>query len=119
MIKKSILVLDDMLPILVMFKDGIPKEYDVVIAFNVQQAKILCTSVQFDFVITDINIRPDDPEGGIELIRHLIDINFLGKVGIMSGYSYELPDELKDRVNFVLIKPFVVPEFIKILKKYD
>ena len=115
---KSILVADDMLPILDMFKARLPKDYDVIITSTIKEAKRFCSSVQFDIVLTDIKFDSES-EGGFELVRHLIDINFLGKIGIMSGYLINIPDELKDRIDFVINKPFVVPEFIKILKKHD
>ena len=116
---KSILVVDDMLPILDMFKTRIPKDqYDVVITSTVKEAKCFCSLIHFDIILTDIKFDSKSEEG-IELVQYLIDITFLGKIGVMSGYLINIPDKLKNRVDFTIHKPFTISECIKTLRSYN
>lgn len=106
--KSTILIVDDLLFVLDAFKKCIPKEYDVVIASNLEQAKELCDIIQFDCVLIDINLASEGSEGGFKLVQHLVNMNFLGKIGIMSGYLFDIPKHLEEKISFQLIKPFSV-----------
>jgi len=116
MIKHPILIVDDMNPILKVFKFGMPDDYDVVVANNIYQAKTFCMAIRFDIVLTDIHLLPHTPFGGFELVQSLVNMKFSGKIGIMSGYAQDIPIHLIDHIDFILEKPFSIPDFLETIQ---
>jgi DNA-binding NtrC family response regulator len=116
MSKQTVLILDDMLPILDIFKKALSNNYDVIITSSLNQAKTLTSVVQFDFVFTDVNLGSDGSIGGFNFINYLIDQNFLGKIIVMSGYMQPIPDKMNDRIDYILHKPFYISDVLSILE---
>ena len=114
--KKSLLVLDDNIIILDILNKTLTDRYDIVLTQSLNQAMNICSVVQFDFVVTDINLGFDGEFGGLDFVEFLSNLNFRGKIILISGYMQEVPKHLKSKVHFMLNKPFAIDNLIYILE---
>lgn len=114
--KRTLLVLDDMLPILDVLNKIAGDEFDIVLTTSLSQAKLLSTTAQFDIILTDINLGFDGYRGGFEFVDYLKNINFQGRIGLMSGYMQKIPEHLINTIAFTIDKPFTIECILKKLR---
>lgn len=70
-------------------------------AESIQSAKNILNHQEFDFIVLDGNIeREYDSE---QLIRHIKENNFPGKIIILSG-DHNFPDSIKKLADFFVLK---------------
>jgi CheY-like chemotaxis protein len=73
------------------------------------------SATPYDLVITDSNMPGVT---GIELIGHLREARFPGKIILLSGYASELEEEYQGlNIDQVVQKPFAFSELIRAVKQ--
>ena len=124
---KNILVVDDSKAILVVM-EAILNELEIpniTTCLSAQEAlyKVKNASLKYDAVFTDLNMPDMD---GMELIRHLGDMNYSGAIVIISEMDHKVIDlaaDLAKRSNAHLIgnivKPVQLTQVHTLLKKLD
>ncbi|MDP2634204.1 MAG: EAL domain-containing response regulator [Pseudoalteromonas sp.] len=124
---KNILVVDDSKAILVVM-EAILNELEIpniTTCLSAQEAlyKVKNASLKYDAVFTDLNMPDMD---GMELIRHLGDMNYPGAIVIISEMDHKVIDlaaDLAKRSNAHLIgnivKPVQLTQVHTLLKKLD
>lgn len=81
----KILVVDDDTAFCLMLKTFLQKKgYDVVNAFNANDAQQELSKTQFDVVLTDIRLPDSD---GLNVLKHVKEVSFKTQVILMTGYT--------------------------------
>ncbi|MXN90987.1 response regulator [Flavobacterium sp. Sd200] len=95
----KILVIDDDTAFCVMLKTFLQKKgYEVVNAFNGEQAKDELKNHTFDVVLTDIRLPDSD---GLQILKHIKESSLEARVILMTGYT-----DIKTAVNAMKLGAF-------------
>lgn len=110
---KSILIVDDNVPILMQLKTilEMKEKYDCVITNHSEKAAEIALNVKFDCIITDVVFYDcEHCISGLDLTKKLKDMGYAGKIVLMTGYKVQEDINL---VSNLFDKLFVKPVTIK------
>lgn len=113
--RQAVLIVDDEMLItssLSKYLSG--KGYDVMAATSSDRALSLIENKRFDIVLTDLRIVP---VSGVEIIKHLRNSGFEGKIIVMSAYFKEFEKDLRElKVDALLEKPFELSRLLEVIR---
>ena len=117
MSKRTILVVDDDPDVIKILKMILAKDYQVLFAFDGNDAITLVAQHQIDLIITDINMPKAD---GVTLTKHIAEHAPQIKCVVMTGDANKKPHLLAARffgAADVLPKPFDVEDVLAVVMK--